>query len=206
MNLPADLETAHKMILQLSKLADELQELARLDPLTCIANRRAFDEHLDAAFAHARRTSTPLSVAVVDLDYFKRRNDTLGHAAGDVCLKAFAAQLAQLCRADDVVARIGGEEFAIIMPDTEETDAAQLCRRIAMRVRYGCCAGDPLTFSAGVAALDGTMQHPSTIVDHADRALYLAKSSGRDRVEIHRPSFHRAAAPGLFQRLSRHLL
>lgn len=206
MNLPADLETAHKMILQLRTLADELQTLARLDPLTCIANRRAFDEHLDAAFALARRTSTPLSVAVVDLDHFKRRNDTLGHAAGDICLKAFAAQLAQLCRAGDVVARIGGEEFAIIMPNTVEVDAAQLCRRLADRVRLGCCAGDPLTFSAGVAALDGSMLHPSTIVDHADRAMYLAKRAGRDTVRIHKAIFHTATAPGLFQRLSRHLL
>jgi diguanylate cyclase (GGDEF)-like protein len=206
MHLPADLDTAHRMIIQLRNLADELQALARLDPLTAIANRRAFDEHLDAAFAHARRTSTPLSVAVVDLDHFKRRNDTLGHAAGDACLKAFAGQLAQLCRAEDVVARIGGEEFAIIMPDTNDADAAQLCGRIAASVLHGCCAGDPLTFSAGVAALDGTMLHPSTVVDHADRALYLAKSSGRNRVEIHRPSFHRAPAPGLFQRLTRSLL
>lgn len=205
MNLPADLDAAHKMIHQLIAKANELEALVRLDPLTRIANRRAFDDRLDAAFADARRTATPLTVAVLDLDNFKRRNDTLGHAAGDTCLKAFAAQLVEVCRAGDTVARIGGEEFAIIMPNTPEVDAAQLCRRIAGRVRYGCCEGNPITFSAGVAALDGTMLHPSAIVDRADRAMYQAKQSGKDKVCIHEPAFHRAAAPSLFQRITRYL-
>src|ERR1700679_1193237 len=129
MNLPADLDTAHKMILDLLKQADELEALDRLDPITHIANRRAFDERLNASFAHARRTSTPLSVVVFDLDNFKRRNDTFGHAAGDRCLKAFAAQLVVHSRADDTVARIGGEEFAILLPNTNETDAEGLCKR-----------------------------------------------------------------------------
>jgi diguanylate cyclase (GGDEF)-like protein len=204
MNLPTDLETAHTMIRQLLKQADELQALARIDAVTHIANRRAFDERLNAAFAHARRTSTPLSVAVLDLDDFKRRNDTLGHAAGDACLKSFAAQLVSHSRADDFAARIGGEEFAIILPNTGEMEAANICIRIAAIVRYGCCAGAPLTFSAGVAELDGSAMHPSTVVEHADRAMYLAKNSGKDSVRIHRPTFHRAVVDGnLFQRLTR---
>lgn len=206
MNLPADLETAHKMILQLLKQADELEALARIDALTHIANRRAFDERLNAAFAHARRTSTTLSVAIIDLDNFKKRNDTYGHIAGDDCLKSFAAQLISLCRADDTVARIGGEEFAIILPDTSEVEGAYLCYRIAETARYGCCVGDPLTFSAGLAALDGTMLHASTVVEYADRAMYQAKHSGKDRICLHKPAFHRSAAPGLFQRLTRSLL
>jgi len=206
MNLPADLDTAHKMILQLLAKADELEALARLDPITRIANRRAFDERLSAAFAHARRTSTALSVVVVDLDNFKRRNDTFGHAAGDTCLKAFAAQLVVQSRADDTVARIGGEEFAIILPNTSEMDAVGLCQRIAAAVRYGCCAGDPLTFSAGVAELDGSAMHPSTMLEYADRAMYQAKRSGKDRVTLHRPAFHRAVIDGgLFQRITRYL-
>jgi diguanylate cyclase (GGDEF)-like protein len=205
MNLPNDLDTAHKMIRQLLAKADELEALARLDAVTHIANRRSFDERLNAAFAHARRTSTVLSVAVLDLDDFKRRNDTLGHAAGDACLKAFAAQLVAHSRIDDTVARIGGEEFAIILPDTGEVDAAGLCKRIAASVRFGCCAGDPLTFSAGVAELDGSALHPSTMVEQADRAMYLAKRSGKDRVSIHKPAFHRAVVDGgLFQRLTRY--
>lgn len=205
MNLPTDLETAHTMIRQLLQQADELQALARIDAVTHIANRRAFDERLNAAFAHARRTSTSLSVAVLDLDDFKTRNDTFGHAAGDACLKAFAAQLVSHSRADDFVARIGGEEFAIIFPNTCELAAALTCERIASTVRYGCCAGAPLTFSAGVAELDGSAMHPSTVVEHADRAMYLAKRSGKNRISIHRPTFHRAVVDGgLFQRLTRY--
>lgn len=205
MHLPADLATAHQMILQLMDKADELQALARLDPLTHIANRRAFDEHLDAAFAHARRTSTPLAVAVFDLDDFKRRNDRLGHSAGDACLKSFAAQLAAHSRAGDTASRIGGEEFAIILPNTGAIDAANLCKRLASSVHYGCCAGDPLTFSAGVAVLDGTMLHACSIVDYADRAMYQAKHYGKDRVCIHQPTLHRSAALGVFQRLTRYI-
>lgn len=205
MNLPTDLDAAHTMINQLLAKTKELEALARLDPVTHIANRRAFDERLNAAFAHARRTVTSLSVAVLDLDDFKRRNDTLGHAAGDACLRAFAAHLAKHSRAADVVARIGGEEFAIILPDATEADAASLCHRIAASVRFGCCAGDPLTFSAGVAELDATMMHPSTVVDYADRAMYVAKGAGKNRVAVHRPSYHRAVVDGgLFQRLTRY--
>jgi diguanylate cyclase (GGDEF)-like protein len=204
MNLPADLDSAHQMIIQLLTKADELEALARLDPITHIPNRRAFDERLNAAFAHARRTSTALCLAVFDLDDFKRRNDTLGHAAGDACLKAFAAQLVSHSRADDFAARIGGEEFALILPNTGEIEAANICIRIAALVRYGCCAGAPLTFSAGVAELDGSAMHPATVVEHADRAMYLAKQSGKDSVRIHRPTFHRAVVDGgLFQRLIR---
>lgn len=204
MTLPNDLATAHAIITELLAKADALEALARLDAVTHIANRRAFDERLNAAFAHARRTSTGLSVAVLDLDDFKKRNDTLGHAAGDACLKAFAAQLAQHCRAGDTVARIGGEEFAIILPDASDADAATLCQRIAASVRFGCCAGDPLTFSAGVASLDGAAMHPATVLEQADKAMYLAKRSGKDKVCIHRPAFHRAISGGLFQRLARY--
>lgn len=205
MNLPNDLATAHKMILDLVAKTNELEALARLDPVTHIPNRRAFDERLNAAFAHARRTSTLLSVAVLDLDNFKKRNDTLGHAAGDVCLKSFALHLLSHSRAGDVVGRIGGEEFALILPNTGADDAVGLCQRIAASVRYSCCAGDPLTFSAGVAELDGSAMHPSTVVEYADQAMYLAKRSGKNRVSIHRPSFNRAVVDGgFFQRLPRH--
>ncbi len=204
MNLPEDLDTAHKIIRQLLKKSEELEAIARLDALTHIPNRRAFDERLLAAFAHARRTITSLSVIVLDLDDFKKRNDTLGHAAGDMCLKAFAAHLTSHARAEDVIARIGGEEFGLILPDTDETGAVNLCQRIAATVQYGCCAGDPLTFSAGVAELDSSAIHPSTMLEYADHAMYQAKRSGRNSVFVHRPSFHRTIVEGgLFQRLAR---
>jgi diguanylate cyclase (GGDEF)-like protein len=191
---PSTLQDAHQIIARLHAQVEQLTSLARLDPLTGIANRRAFDERLAQAFAHARRTRTALAVAVFDLDNFKRRNDTFGHAAGDRCLCLLAAQLASHSRAGDVVARIGGEEFAVIMPATSQVDGADLCRRIAFTLRQGCAAGGPLTFSCGVAELDATMLHPCTILDHADRAMYHAKQSGKDRVCVHQTTFNRAAA------------
>lgn len=205
MHLPSDLAAAHQLILTLQEKTKRLEALALTDGLTGVSNRRAFDDRLAAAFAHARRTLTPLSVVVVDLDNFKLRNDTLGHAVGDVCLRAVAGQLVAHTRGADVVARIGGEEFALVLPNTTEDDAAQLVARIAQRLRYGCCAGEPMTFSAGVAALDGTMFHPSTIVDYADRAMYQVKHSGKDGISIHRPHFNRAADPNLFRRITRYL-
>ena len=191
---PSTLQDAHQLIARLHAQVEQLTSLARLDPLTGIANRRAFDERLAQAFAHARRTRTALAVAVFDLDNFKRRNDAYGHAAGDRCLCLLAAQLNAHSRAGDIVARIGGEEFAVIMPSTSQVDGAELCRRIAFTLRQGCAAGGPLTFSCGVAELDATMLHPSIILDRADRAMYHAKQSGKDRVCIHQTTFNRAAA------------
>lgn len=193
-SLPLDLASAHQLIRELRAKAERLEALALLDPLTGIGNRRAFDDRLAAAFAHARRTHTPLAVAVIDLDNFKRRNDTFGHSAGDRCLQALASQLVHHSRGSDTVARIGGEEFAMILPNTSQVDAAELCRRIAGAVRMGCAAGGPLTFSAGVAQLESSMLHPSSIVLFADAAMYDAKQVGKDRVCVHQPKFNRAVA------------
>ena len=189
--LPADIFTAHEIILELRAQLARLESLAMLDPLTCIANRRAFDDHLSAAYAHAQRTRSPLAVAVLDVDNFKLRNDTWGHADGDRCLTALAAQLTAHSRRADTVARIGGEEFALILPNTSEAEAAEICQRIAATVRNSCGIV-PLTFSAGVAHLDSTMADASTIVDYADRAMYQAKQAGKDRVFIHQPRFRRS--------------
>ena len=192
--LPDTLEASHQLIIELRSQVDHLAALARIDPLTNLANRRAFDERLNQGFAHAQRTRTPLAVAVIDLDNFKRRNDTYGHAAGDRCLQLLATQLKAHSRAGDVVARIGGEEFALVFPNTNQIDAAAICTRIAFALRQGCSTGGPLTFSCGVAELDATMLHACTILDRADRAMYAAKHSGKDRVCLHQTTYNRAAA------------
>ena len=190
--LPQTLDDAQNLITHLRAQLHALQALALTDPLTGVANRRAFEDRLAAAFAHARRTDKPLAVAVLDLDNFKARNDTFGHAAGDRCLRHLAAQLTAHTRGADTVARIGGEEFAIILPNTRQNAAVDLCQRIANTLRHGCCPDAVLTFSAGVAELDATMLHPATIVDNADRAMYAAKQAGKDRVAVHKPTFRRA--------------
>lgn len=188
---PADLATAHDLLTELRAQIAQLESLARLDPLTGIANRRAFDDQLNAAFAHAQRTRSPLAVAILDVDNFKLRNDRYGHVAGDRSLRALAAQLTAHSRGADTAARIGGEEFALVLPNTTNEQAVELCQRIAITVRH-TCGIDPLTFSAGVAQLDATMADPCTILDYADRAMYKAKQGGKDRVLIHQPTFRRS--------------
>jgi diguanylate cyclase (GGDEF)-like protein len=191
-SFPTTLEDAHQAIAELREQVASLTSLARLDSLTNIANRRAFDEHMASAFAYARRKRNPLSIAIFDIDNFKHRNDEYGHAAGDRALQLVSQQLTAHVRASDFIARIGGEEFAILLPNTKQEHAAELCGRIAKAVRKGCAIGPPLTFCAGVAELDNTMAHPSTILDRADQAMYSAKRSGKDRVCIYHPTFKRA--------------
>jgi len=191
LNFPSDMASARKMIEDLRAQVTHLESLAMLDSLTGIANRRAFDERLSAAFSQAKRTHSPLAIAVFDVDNFKRRNDLCGHANGDRCLQALAAQLQACSRRGDTAARIGGEEFAMIFPHTTAEIASEVCRRIAAGVR-NCCAFEPLTFSAGVAELDGAMADGCAIVDQADKAMYQAKHAGKDSVHIHRPHFRRS--------------
>jgi diguanylate cyclase (GGDEF)-like protein len=191
-----DLATAREIIATLQQRIFTLEKQSLTDPLTGAANRRAFDDRLGEAYSFARRTSSPLSVVVLDLDNFKRRNDEFGHAAGDRCLKLLADRLRANARACDTFARIGGEEFALILPNTTAAEARGIATRIASQLRAGCCMGGPLTFSAGVAELDDAMLHPTTIVDLADAAMYSAKTSGKDRVQLHKPTFRRSAASG----------
>lgn len=189
--LPEDLYTARQTILKLRSEVSRLEALAMLDPLTGIANRRMFEAALAAAFSRSNRTKKPLSVVVIDLDNFKRRNDTYGHAEGDRCLKNMAQSLRFHLRLSDTAARIGGEEFALILPDTDQDQALDLCARIARSVRE-CCGCEPLTFSAGVAQKDSSMAAGSTIVDYADKAMYEAKCAGKNRAQAYAQTFRRS--------------
>jgi diguanylate cyclase (GGDEF)-like protein len=189
--LPKDLDAAHRTITALRLEIARLEALAMIDPLTGIANRRMFDTAMAAAFSRSNRTKKPLSVVVIDLDNFKRRNDTYGHAEGDRCLKSMAHSLRFHLRLSDTAARIGGEEFALILPDTNQEQALDLCARIAQSVR-DCCGCEPLTFSAGVAQKDASMAAGSTIVDYADKAMYEAKRAGKDRAHAYEQAFRRS--------------
>ena len=189
--LPTDILAAHQLVIELRAQIAHLESLALVDSLTGIANRRAFDDRLNAAFAHAQRTHSPLAVVVLDVDNFKRRNDTYGHAAGDACLRALAAQLAAHSRNSDTVARIGGEEFAMVLPNTTDEQAVAICLRVAAKMRTAC-GMEPMTFSAGVAQVDAFMAAACTLVDYADRAMYKAKQNGKDRVVIHQSNIRRS--------------
>jgi len=168
----------------------QLEELSRSDPLTGLANRRHFDEIKDVEFRRAQRLAQPLSVLLCDVDFFKRYNDTYGHAVGDECLRIVAQTLRQtFARAGELAARIGGEEFAVLLPavDAEQAHEAaeRLCRALAEReIPHAASQVAPhVTLSIGVAQFDpDTMDRFDALLHRADQALYRAKRQGRNRV------------------------
>lgn len=168
-----------------------LRELAHTDKLTQLANRRRFDEVLEAELKRAQRGRTPLSLIMMDLDYFKQFNDRYGHLAGDICLQRAASVLsAQVTRAGDLAARYGGEEFAVIMPNTGEDGAIALAERIrsgllALRIPHQPSPSRVVTASLGVATLVPETSGNATageLIERADRHLYDAKQRGRNQV------------------------
>jgi diguanylate cyclase (GGDEF)-like protein/PAS domain S-box-containing protein len=165
------------LAMQRADLLGRLDELTRTDELTGLPNRRAWDELLTHELSAARRNGKPLSVAMLDLDFFKRYNDEHGHLAGDHLLRRAAHAWLHNLRATDVLARWGGEEFALLLPGCDAEHAATLIGRLRGTLPDG------VTFSAGVSATDGTTA-PRTLVDEADQALYLAKANGRDQVVV----------------------
>lgn len=166
-----------------------LQEQATTDPLTRLKNRRAFFDIGVGHLALTRRHGTDLSVVMLDIDHFKRINDNYGHHVGDESLIGVAETLRGTTRTEDVTARFGGEEFAILLPDTDRLGAAVLAERIriAIEKRIISAAGHTLslTVSAGIASygVDGreNLEH---LISVADKRLYLAKQHGRNRVVV----------------------
>jgi len=186
------------LLLQLAsarqELAEQAKELkvqtheARTDPLTQLSNRRAFDEELDRRFAQWRRQHSPLSVLLVDVDHFKKFNDTYGHQTGDRVLQQVAAQLKWTMRDMDLVARYGGEEFVALLPGTGLSDAKIAAERVRKAVEAAIVKhldGElRVTASVGLAqALPG--DDPASLVGRADSALYAAKQGGRNRGYFH---------------------
>ena len=158
-------------------------EASVTDPLTKVGNRRRLEQVLPVETSRADRTGDPLSAVVADLDHFKAVNDTYGHDAGDAVLVAFAAMLRQQTRPTDVVVRLGGEEFVVLMPHTDLERAGLIAERIRMALE--CTSIDPLprpvTGSFGTAQL-AAGEDGEALLRRADRALYVAKHSGRNRV------------------------
>jgi|RhiMethySRZTD1v2_1073278.scaffolds.fasta_scaffold10177_6 diguanylate cyclase (GGDEF)-like protein len=166
------------LVSQVQDQAAQLDALAHNDALTGVPNRRAWDLELARHLANARRSGTPVVVALLDLDHFKRFNDQYGHQAGDRLLKeASAAWKAQL-RSDDLLARYGGEEFGVCLPGMTPSAAVTLLDRIRTTTPLG------QTFSAGIACWTGE-EAPERLVARADEALYQAKRAGRNRVLVH---------------------
>lgn len=186
---------------ELEQACRVLEQVSRTDPLTGLANRRSRDDRLAAEWERAIRFGSTLAVIAIDVDHFKRYNDTHGHAEGDRCLQAVAEMLAQTIRGPiDLAARHGGEEFMLIMPGVDAGAAASIAERL--RVRIATCNTAPayalperVTVSLGVATMTpapGRSIHELTIA--ADAALYRAKMNGRNRYELAAPLDPQGAA------------
>jgi len=174
-----------------ARLRDNVQmsmELAVTDPLTGLYNRRYMESHVTSLVEQALARGKPLALLVVDIDYFKAVNDMHGHDAGDDVLREFATRLKKSIRGIDLACRYGGEEFVVVMPETDVAVAAIVAERIRRRIagepfaiRSGTAALD-VTISVGIAALSGVSDTPAAIIKRADQALYRAKRDGRNRV------------------------
>jgi diguanylate cyclase (GGDEF)-like protein len=174
-------------------LRESLRLQAIRDPLTGLYNRRYMQEFLDRELHSARRKNRPLAVMMIDLDHFKRYNDSFGHSAGDRALATVGETLLRCLRADDVACRYGGEEFALILPECSLRQAAVRAEEIRQHLKEYCAtleqsATDAPTVSIGVAAYDETTDRVDLLLKFADDALYQAKRMGRDRIVVARPA------------------
>lgn len=180
--------------IRLKQQADLLESLSLIDALTHISNRRRFDEAIASEWKRAVRDGIPLSLIMIDIDYFKQYNDCYGHGAGDICLQKVAATLAKnLVRPSDLIARYGGEEFVVILPETNQKAAQQVAERlresiVTLALPHACSETESVvTVSVGVATQNKIPEYslPQTLNDAADNALYMAKEGGRNRVCSH---------------------
>jgi two-component system chemotaxis response regulator CheY len=191
---PVELKARVKVGLRLQRALFELaakneilEKLALTDPLTGLANRRAFHQALESELSRVSRHGRPASLLFLDLDHFKRVNDTHGHAAGDEVLAAFALVLKRGCRRGDLAARVGGEEFAVLLPTTGNVPAGLVAERIRRTTEsrpLGRTPAVPVTVSIGLTSTEG-LPAPlamEELLRKADAALYRAKAEGRNRV------------------------
>lgn len=179
-----------KMSLSNVKLREKLREQAIRDPLTGLFNRRFLEETLSRDVYRAQRRNSPLCVVMLDLDDFKRFNDTFGHAAGDALLRELGRVLREKLRKSDISCRYGGDEFVLVLPDSHLADTQKRVEEICVLVkelqiqRGGPLVGT-LTVSAGIAQADVHSSNPADLLQAADKALYVAKESGRGRVVVY---------------------
>ncbi|PJZ89826.1 diguanylate cyclase DgcR [Leptospira levettii] len=174
--------------LRMKSLHDQLRETAIRDVLTGLYNRRYMEERIEQEFQRCKRHKHSLSLAMIDIDFFKKVNDTYGHETGDIVLKRIAFELKTSLRKSDIISRFGGEEFVIVFPETGVNDATKVLDKIresVSSIELKSEAGEnfKVSFSGGVAGGDITeIDNPTELLRTADKLLYEAKSSGRNRI------------------------
>jgi len=171
------------------QLRETLREQSIRDPLTRLFNRRFLEESLDRELELAKRKKQSIAIIFMDLDHFKRFNDTFGHDAGDMVLQSLADLLRTFFRATDICCRFGGEEFAIILPESSAQEAAARanalrCKVKRLRLQYKHENLGPLSLSAGVASFPEHASASDELLKVADRCLYESKAGGRDVVTV----------------------
>ena len=193
---PAELLARVKVQLKIKSLQDslkesnrQLKELSQTDALTGLANRRRLMDILSVEFERSRRNDTPFSLLMIDLDHFKKINDNYGHQEGDVVLRSLAELMLSHLRQYDTAARFGGEEFSLVLPETDPVEAAGVAERMRKEIANMSFSGDiaklKITASIGVATSpNDKIEHAEDLLRAADDALYEAKNNGRNRVEI----------------------
>ena len=184
---------------RLNAAYDQARSAALVDGLTGLGNHRAFQEEIERQWATARRHNRPLALVLLDLDEFKQINDSGGHAVGDLVLERTGRLVNASLRRSDRAFRVGGDEFAIILPDTDAEGAHVVVRRLlatSLDGEAGRGAGSPVSFSAGVSALPGLAHDRETLYRHADAALYWGKRHGRTCVTLYDPGRHEGGASG----------
>jgi diguanylate cyclase (GGDEF)-like protein len=172
---------------QVERVVSWLSDVAGTDVLTGLPNRREFEDRFAHELERSTRSERPMGLIAIDLDWFKEINDRFGHDAGDRALKTVAAVLRESTRTIDSVARLGGEEFAVLAPEASEEETHRIAERLRREVRatfaeYPC----PLTVSCGIATYPASGATASDLMRAADRALYMAKDLGRDRTIVYR--------------------
>ncbi|WP_185954231.1 GGDEF domain-containing protein [Balnearium lithotrophicum] len=175
-----------------SQSNNELKILSYIDGLTGIPNRRFFEEQFEREWKRAMRTKRPISLLMIDIDFFKNFNDTLGHLEGDWVLREVARIISENLRKDmDIVARYGGEEFVVVLPETDAKEAKEVAERIRKAIESRCIehpsskVSKCVTVSIGIATITPEEnQSKEILIKRADEALYEAKRKGRNRVEV----------------------
>jgi diguanylate cyclase (GGDEF)-like protein len=194
-NVVRDISSRKAAEEELTRAFRLVENQAMVDGLTGIANRRRFDETMDREWRRAMRDHSPLSLLMIDVDHFKLYNDIYGHLAGDTCLQAIASAAQEvLHRSSDLLARYGGEEFIVVLPFTDSDGAQLVAEQIRRAVELRCLphSGNPphsiVTVSIGCATHILEFDSPrNSLLQAADDALYVAKSAGRNRIEIAEP-------------------
>lgn len=178
------------MLLKTYRIEEEMRELASHDSLTGLLSRHAFFENANSYASLARRDQSAFSVAIVDLDYFKSINDQYGHPAGDAVLKLFADVVNSVSRRSDIIGRLGGEEFALVLPSTSAAEAYEFAGRLQHAIGKAVLKykDDIIKYTAsiGLASYDPESEETlDSLLAHADQALYQAKAAGRNQTVVH---------------------